>query len=195
MTATRVKPSTLFSYRRNLEIHVLPTLGAKTLQQITPTMLNTLYAQLAIDDGSRNALSAKTISYIHTTIHKVLGDALDADLVGRNVAGRAKPPRPSRRSTAGIQSWDADELRTFLEAVVDTRLQAIWRLAAMSGMRRGEVLGLRWADIDLDAARLSIRQALVAVGYEVIKSTPKSHSARVVDLDAETVDLLRVHRA
>src|ERR1700761_6530161 len=88
MTATRVKPTTLFSYRRNLEIHVLPTLGGRTLQQITPTMLNTLYAQLAIDDGSRNALSAKTISYIHTTIHKVLGDALDADLVGRNVAER-----------------------------------------------------------------------------------------------------------
>ena len=195
MTATRVKPSTLFSYRRNLEIHVLPTLGRKTLQQITPTMLNTLYARLAIDDGSRNALSAKTISYIHTTIHKVLADALDADLVGRNVAERAKPPRPSRRSTAGIQSWDADELRTFLEAVTDTRLEAIWRLAAMTGMRRGEVLGLRWADIDLDAARLSIRQALVAVGDEVIESTPKSHSARVVDLDAETVGLLRSHRA
>jgi integrase len=195
MTATRVKPSTLFSYRRNLEIHVLPTLGAKTLQQITPTMLNTLYAQLASDDGSRYALSAKTISYIHTTIHKVLGDALDADLVGRNVADRAKPPRPSRRSTAGIQSWDTAELRTFLQAVAGTRLEAIWRLAAMTGMRRGEVLGLRWADIDLDAARLSIRQALVAVGYEVIESTPKSHSARVVDLDAETVELLRAHRA
>ena len=64
----------------------------------------------------------------------------------------------------------------------------------MTGMRRGEVLGLRWADIDLDAARLSIRQALVAVGYEVIESTPKSHSARVVDLDAATVELLRRHR-
>ena len=69
-------------------------------------MLDTLYAQLAIDDGSRNALSAKTISYIHTTIHKVLGDALDADLVGRNVAERvshrgragARPPA-SRRGT------------------------------------------------------------------------------------------------
>ena len=194
MTAARVKPTTLFSYRRNLEIHVLPVLGGKMLQQVTPTMLNTLYANLASDDGVRNALSAKTISYIHTIVHKALGDAVDADLVGRNVAERAKPPRPSGRSTSGIQSWDAEELRRFLDAVAGTRLEAVWRLAAMTGMRRGEVLGLRWADIDLDAARLSIRQALVAVGYEVIASTPKSHSARVVDLDAETVELLRRHR-
>ncbi len=65
----------------------------------------------------------------------------------------------------------------------------------MTGMRRGEVLGLRWRDLDLDRARLSVRQALVAVGYEVIDSTPKSHSARVIDLDQETVAQLRAHRA
>lgn len=84
--------------------------------------------------------------------------------------------------------------RAFLEHVEGSRLEAIWRLAAMIGMRRGEVLGLRWSDIDLDAARLAVRQALVAVGYDVIKSTPKSHNARVIDLDAETVRKLRQHR-
>ena len=65
----------------------------------------------------------------------------------------------------------------------------------MTGMRHGEVLGLRWRDVDLERARLSVRQALVAVGYEVIRSTPKSHNARVIDLDAETVAQLRAHRA
>jgi integrase len=195
MTATRVKPTTLHSYRRNLEIHVLPTLGSKLLQQLTPTMLNTLYAALASSQGSeRGGLSAKTISYIHTIVHKVLADAVDADLIARNVADRAKPPRPDRRAMAGIQSWDSDELRAFLEHVAGSRLDAIWRLAAMTGMRRGEVLGLRWSDLDLDAARLSVRQALVAVGYDVITSTPKSHNARVIDLDAETVRKLRRHR-
>jgi integrase len=87
----------------------------------------------------------------------------------------------------GIQAWEPNELALFLEAVRDTRLAAIWRLSAMTGMRRGEVLGLRWCDVDLDRARLSVRQALVAVGYEIVRSTPKSHSARVIDLDAETV--------
>ena len=162
--STRIKPSTLHSYRRNLEIHVLPVLGGKPLQQITPVMLNTLYANLASPSSEREPLSAKTVSYIHTIVHKALGDAVDADLLPRNPAERAKPPRPNRRATTEIQSWDADELVGFLRAVESERLSAIWRLAAMTGMRRGEILGLRWTDVDLDAARLVVRHAVVAVG-------------------------------
>ena len=192
---TRVKPSTLHSYRRNLEIHVLPALGGKPLQQITPVMLNTLYAKLASPSSERDELSAKTISYIHTIIHKALSDAVDAELLQRNPAERAKPPRPSRCGTSGVQAWNPDELAAFLAATADERLATIWRLTAMTGMRRGEILGLRWSDIDLDAARLSVRNALVAVGYAVIESTPKSHNARVIDLDGETVAQLRAHRA
>lgn len=192
--ATRIKPSTLHSYRRNLDIHVLPPLGDKPLQQITPVMLNTLYATLACSTGERDALSAKTISYIHTIIHKALEDAVDAELIGRNPAERAKPPRPSRNSTPELQSWTAAELGSFLHEVDRLRLGPVWRLAAMTGMRRGEVLGLRWSDIDLNAARLAVRHAVVSVGYDVIESTPKSHHARVIDLDAQTVAALRRHR-
>lgn len=194
MTEPRVKPSTFLSYTRNLELHVIPVLGRKPLQQVTPPMLNSLYAALATGSESRKALSAKTISYIHATVHKVLADAVDAGLLGRNVAASAKPPRPARRATGGINAWEPHELARFLEVVNDTRLGAIWRLAAMTGMRRGEVLGVRWCDLDLDRARLSVRQAVVAVGYEVVHSTPKSHSARVIDLDAETVAQLHAHR-
>ncbi len=195
MTEPRVKPSTFYSYKRNLELHVLPALGQKPLQQLTPPMLTSLYGQLAQGTDERRPLSAKTIRYIHATIHKVLADAVDAGLLGRNVAGSAKPPRPARRAVGGINAWEPDELARFLAHVKGARLEAIWRLAAMTGMRRGEVLGLRWCDLDLDRARLSVRQAVVAVGYEVVHSTPKSHSARVIDLDAETVDQLRAHRA
>ena len=99
---TRIKPSTLHSYRRNLEIHVLPTLGGKPLQQLTPVMLNTLYANLASPTSGRDALSAKTISYIHTIIHKTLADAVDAEMLQRNPAERAKPPRPSRCAATGV---------------------------------------------------------------------------------------------
>lgn len=194
MMATRIKPSTLHSYRRNLEIHVLPVLGGKPLQQITPVMLNTLYANLASPTSDRNELSAKTISYIHTIVHKALSDAVDVEVLQRNPAERAKPPRPSRRSTSGVNSWTPDELAAFLTAASLDRLSAIWRLSAMTGMRRGEVLGLRWSDVDLNAARLSVQHAVVAVGYEMIESTPKSHRARVIDLDRETVAQLRAHR-
>jgi integrase len=194
MTEQRVKPTTFYSYKRNLELHVVPVLGSKLLQQLTPPMLNRLYAGLATGSESRKPLSAKTISYIHATVHKVLADAVDTGLLGRNVAAGAMPPRPSRRAAGWINAWEPEDLARFLEFVQDTRLAPIWRLSAMTGMRRGEVLGLRWQDLDLDRARLSVRQALVAVGYEVIHSTPKSHNARVIDLDAETVAQLRAHR-
>lgn len=193
LQSTRVKPSTLHSYRRNLQIHVLPTLGGKKLQQLTPVMLNKLYAMLAAATPDRDGLSPKTIRYIHTTIHKALADAADSDLIQRNPAGRAKPPRVNSGASASVASWNTSELSAFLDAVKELRLGPIWRLAAMTGMRRGKILGLRWADVDLDAARLSIRHALVAVGYDVIESTPKSHNARVVDLDTETVAQLRAH--
>jgi integrase len=169
---------------------VLPVLEGKPLQQITPVMLNTLYANLASPTSDRNELSAKTISYSHTIVHKALSDAVDAELLQRNPAERAKPPKPSRQATQDIQAWNPEELGAFLAAVAEERLSAVWRLAAMTGMRRGEVLGLRWGDIHLNAARLSV----VAVGYEVVESTPKSHKARVIDLDAETVAQLRAHR-
>ncbi len=177
-----------------MESHVLPALGTKPLQHLTPPMLNALYANLASGGENRKPLSGKTISYIHATIHKALEDAIDAGLVARNVADRAKPPRPSRRASKGIQAWEPRELAHFLDHVHGTRLQAIWRLAAMTGMRRGEILGLRWCDVDLKAARLSVRHAIVAVAYATIESTPKSHNARVIDLDPETVEQLRAHR-
>lgn len=157
-------------------------------------MLSSLYANLASPTPERNELSAKTISYIHTIVHKALSDAVDVELLQRNPAERAKPPRPSRCATSGVSSWTPEELAAFLAAVASERLAAIWRLSAMTGMRRGEILGLRWSDIDIDAGRLSVQHAVVAVGYEMVESTPKSHRARVIDLDAETVAQLRAHR-
>jgi len=191
---SRIKPSTFSSYRSNLETHVLPALGSRVLQQLTAPMLNAFYAELLARGNGRRSLSPKTVRYIHTTIHKALADAVDAGVAQRNVAERAKPPRPNRQGRREIQCWEPDELASFLECVRGIRLEAAWRLAAMTGMRRGEILGLRWSDIDLDHARLSVRHAVVSVGYEVLDSTPKSHQARVIELDSETVQLLRQRR-
>lgn len=193
---SQVKPSTFDSYRRNMELHVLPAIGARSLQQVTASMLNGLYGRLmAGSEGRGRPLSAKTVRYIHTIAHKALSDAVDAGIVPTNVAERAKPPRPDRRSSTEIQCWEAAELARFLEHARGARLAPAWRLAAMTGMRRGEVLGLRWSDIDLDGARLSVRQAVVSVAYTVLHSTPKSHQTRVIDLDPETVRQLRAHYA
>jgi integrase len=195
MIETRIKPSTFDSYRRNMELHILPALGQRPMQQLTPMMLNALYSRLIADRGDGRPLSAKTVRYIHTIIHKALEDAVDAGLAVLNAAERAKPPRPERRDGQEIRCWEPDELARFLNHVRGTRLEVAWRIAAMTGMRRGEVLGLRWCDVDLDACRISVRQAVVSVAYAVLLSTPKSHQARVIDLDQTTVDLLHQHRS
>lgn len=194
---SQVKPTTFDSYRRNLELHVLPRLGSRQLRTLTPMMLNKLYAEL-LNDGKLNGpggLSRKTVRYVHTIIHKALADAVDAGVLPVNVAARAKPPRPSAAAApTEIRFWEPAELAQFLDLVQGHRLEAAFHLAAMTGMRRGEILGLRWKDLDFDTARLSVRQALVSVAYEVIVSSPKNHQARVVDLDPRTIDQLRAHR-
>ena len=192
---TQIKPSTYDSYRRMMKLHVVPTLGHRALQHFTAPMLTRLYADL-LEGGKRDGsggLSAKTVRYVHTTIHKALADAVDAGVLTINVADRAKAPRPSRIAAREMQFWAPGELREFLHSVHGLRLEAAWHLAAMTGMRRGEVLGLRWRDVDLDACRLAIRQTIISIAYEVAVSTPKTHQARTVDLDAATVGQLRAH--
>ena len=193
---TRVKPSTYESYARNISHHVLPQLGHRLIHDIGQSQLNSLYADL-LRSGRRNStggLSPKTVRYIHTIVHKALSDATDAGVIATNVAERAKPPKPRARAATEIRFWEAHELRHFLEQTSEHRLRAAWHLAAMTGMRRGEVLGLRWKDIDHNHQRLQVRQALVSVAYKIIVSTPKNHRARVVDLDDGTLLQLRAHR-
>ncbi len=194
---TQVKQSTWDSYRRNLENHVLPALGSTPLQQLSTGHLNSLYRGL-MTQGRRNGggggLSAKTVRNIHGTVSKVLADAADQGLVSRNIAAASRPPKPRKTSAKQIRFWTPPELAQFLVFVGDDRLYALWHLAAMTGMRRGELLGLRWADVDFTRKRLAVRQTLISVAYEITVTTPKSHNERVIDLDPETVEVLRRHR-
>ena len=192
---TQLKPSTFESYRRNMNHHVLPTLGGRSIRDIGPRQLNALYGVL-LSTGRRNrpgGLSPKTVRYIHAILHKALADALDAGLISVNAAEKAKPPRPQMAAKTELRFWTPDELRCFLDTVDGHRLEAAWHVSAMTGMRRGEVLGLRWIDLDLDAAHIHVRKALASVAYELVISTPKDHGARVIDLDPGTVDQLRLH--
>lgn len=197
MMQTQVKKSTWDSYRRNLENHVLPVLGGTPLQQLSTGHLNSLYKSL-LAQGRRNGggggLSAKTVRNIHGTLSKVLVDAADVGLVSRNIATGSRPPKPRKTGAKQIRFWTPAELAQFLAAVRDDRLYALWHLAAMTGMRRGEALGIRWADVDLVARRVSVRQTLISVAYEITITTPKSHNARVIDIDPETAEVMRRHR-
>jgi integrase len=183
---TRLRPGTWVEYRRKAETHLIPAIGQVPLQQLTTAMLNALYQQL-LDRG----VGLRTVQYVHATIRKALNDAVRWGLLVRNPAHHAAAPRPRRTE---LRTWTAGQLRCFLESVRSDRLSAAWQLAALTGMRRGEVAGLRWADLDLDGGWLSVRQTLVVVDNQPQVSEPKTaRGRRRIALDAETIAALRAH--
>ena len=197
LAASGRRPSTVASHPDNLRLHVQPTIGAGRLQALSATDLDRVYAQLLTRgrrDG-RGGLSARTVRYVHTILRRALADAARKGLVARNVADLATPPSASAGRAPEMATWTPAELRTFLDAVADHELGALVRLAAMAGLRRGELLGLRWGDVDLDAGRLSVRRQATSVGGVVALGEVKTdRGRRSVDLDAETVATLRAHR-
>jgi integrase len=183
----QMRPGSWEEHRSKVEVHVIPAFGGERLQRLGPAHLNQLYAHLL-----ERGLSAQRVLLVHATIRRALADAVKWDYVPRNVALLASPPRPRRPE---LKTWTAPQLRSFLEHVRSDRLYAMWLLAASTGMRRGEVLGLRWVDVDLDTARVGVRQTLVAVNHQVVVSEPKtSKGRRSVALDPATVEALRIHR-
>jgi len=189
-----VRPSTWAAYRMLAEVHVVPALGMVPLQHLTAAQLNALYADLLAKgrrDG-KGGLSPRTVQYVHVTAHKALADAVRWQLIPRNVADQATPPRPQAKEP---KAWSADVLRSFLAHVEGDRLYAAYLLAATTGLRRGEVLGLRWRDVDMAGGRLAVVQTLLQVCNEVALGTPKTAKGRrSVALDERTVSVLKAHR-
>ena len=185
-----VRPSTYDSYRRSLDLHVVPAIGQIKLQNLRPDHLDKFYADL-LEGG----LAAKTVRNMHTMLHKALKDAMRKNLVVRNVADAADPPRVTHGDSE-LQTWTGAQLRTFLAAIADHRLFAAYLLGATTGMRRGEVLGLRWTNVDLRRRRIKVIETVLNVGYEITAGTPKTaRGRRTVAIDAATADALRDHRA
>ena len=182
ITAT-VRPSTVATYRQACARVARSDIGAVPLRGLTGGHLNALYAEM-----ERAGLSVATRRLTHSTVHRALRDAVRWDKLTRNPAAGADPPGVPRTR---VQAWTATELRRFLHHVGEDRLFALWRLAATTGMRRGELLGLSLMSLDLEAARLRVdRQYLSARTF----GPPKSRrSERTIALDAETVEALRRH--
>jgi integrase len=189
-----VRPGTWTSYRSNIERHVVPRLGGRELRQLSASHLNVLYSEL-LDDGrcdGAGGLSPRSVRYVHTILHRALRDAVRWGKLPRNPAEMADPPR-SRAPE--MKTWQKEELRRFLASVEDDRLYAAWLLVSTTGLRRGELLGLRWSDLDFEAGRAAIRQTLSSVGGKVTFSTPKTtKSRRSIALDPATLAALRRHR-
>lgn len=147
-------------------------------------------------DDLPEGLDRRTVNYVHTILHRAFKDAVRWGRLARNPADAADPPRATAKPD-DVQTWDAATLRTFLTRSRESsdRLHPLWVLFATTGMRRGEALGLRWKDVDLDNGRLRVVQTVTQVRSKVTIGEPKTaRGRRSIALDDATVGVLREHR-
>jgi len=185
----RVRPSTWRSHEQYLRSYILPAIGAAALAQLTPTSVERMTAAM-IGRG----LSPTTARGARTTLRMILRDAERDGVVARNVAALARPPRLVRHE---LQVLTADETRRLLDGTAGDDLGPLFTVAAVTGLRQGEILGLRWQDVDLvgGAPTLTVNRSLArtADGYELAE--PKTaRSRRTLDLAPVAVAALRRQR-
>jgi integrase len=188
------RANTVSSYRTVVEHWLLPQLGGHQLRALTPAHVRDGLNRLCASGGRNGGpLGARSVQYAAVVLSMALRWAVDEGLVARNVA--AKVERPS--ASAGERpSWSADEARAFLTHVGGHRLYAAWLLFVTRGFRRGELAGLRWGDVDLDAGRIAVRRTRVMIDGKAADSTPKTaRSVRTVPLDPYLLAALKAHRA
>lgn len=193
-----VKPTTMRGYTDIVRNRIVPLIGDIRLTELNEGDIAGMYATLRRSgrrDGTAG-LSEASLEHTHVVLHKTLKDATRGahgpKLLLHNPTDNVQRPRRQRTEMC---VWSADELRQFLQDSRGDHFHACWLLAATTGLRRGELLGLRWDDIDLEGQLLSVQRSRVAAGYDVVEGTPKSGRGRRVDLDPETVTVLRRHRA
>ncbi len=194
------------SYERNIRHHVEPNIGHIQLQALDAGALNRLYSSL-LDNGRKHGhqspgLKPRTVRYVHTIIQAALRDAVRWHRVPLNAASQAAPPSAKSAKPPEMRVWSSTELATFLDRTSGDRYHWPWLFLATTGCRRGEALGLRWQDVDMERRLAAIRQELVPLtkasgrGREgrLIPRT-KSDRPRVIELDSRTVGALRSWRA
>jgi len=193
-----IRPTTYNSYVQHVECHIVPHIGTVKLQKLSGSQVNALYAKLAETgrkDG-KTSLSPMTIHHVHACLHKACKDAVRWGHISRNPLDAADPPRKKGDGTKEMRTWTKEQVKAFLEAMKDERLSPLWHTIAMTGMRRGEAIGLRWSDVDLEGGRLAVRRALIPSGRDVIVSEPKTvKGRRVIAIDPGTVEVLKAQAA
>jgi integrase len=179
----RVKLATYEGYARMVRNHVSSVLGGVKLKNLTPPHLRRLYKE-KLDSG----LGTRSVQYIHTTLHKALKQAVADGLILRNVADSVKPPQLKRTE---IKPLSPEQAKGFLETAGGDRFEALYVLAITAGLRQGEILGLKWEDIDLEGGKLQVRRTLYKGNFTAPKT---AKSRRTVKLTARAVEALKRHR-
>jgi integrase len=188
-----IRPTTFASYESHVALYLLPELGHIQLQELSACDLNAFYGKLLSEKRRRGnkELAPGTVRRIHATLHRALKDAVRWNKIGRNPADSADPPRALLCGEGEMKTWSVPDLKTFLAAQRESPNYPLWLTLITTGLRRGEALGLRWQDLDLEARTMAIRQTRVVIGYQPLLSTPKTRKGRrQVALDPATVSVL-----
>ncbi len=193
--AMEIKPRTLADYRACIRLYAVPRIGHLPIQAVRPSTITRLYRDL-LSSGGRDGqpLAVATVTHLHAVLRKAFRDAVIVDeLIGSNPVDRAKRPRVQVQEPGTV--WTVAQLRAFLDMARQHRLFAFFHVAAYTGARRGELLNLRWHDIDLDGKKITITGSTAVIGGERVNGTTKSGRTRVVSIDDETVAVLRQRKA
>lgn len=183
-----VRVKTYQGYQSIVKVRIVPHIGGLKLNQVTPATISQLYSDLAAD-----GLSPRSIIHTHRCLRRALQQAMKWGLIVRNPCDAVDVPRAPRTE---MQVLDRDQVETLLRATCDDREHALYVVAVTAGLRLGELLGLKWGDVDSDRARLMVQRACqFQSGRGLVFTEPKtSKSRRTVMLSQRAVSALREHR-
>jgi integrase len=184
----KVRPVTFVSYATIVRLHVIPELGSVRLSRLTPAEVQKL-----LNRKLAAGLSPRRVEYIRSVLRQALGHAVKWGLVQRNVAALTDRPRPTRQD---LRPLDAGQALHFLDSVRGDRLEALYTVALTLGMRQGELLGLRWDDVDLRGDFVHVRRSLVRIGGQFMLTEPKTDRSarRLGPLPSTLMEALRAHK-
>ena len=189
---TNTSPRTVEGYQLIVRRHLIPNLGTIPLTQLQPSHVQNYYAK-ALSGGrtdGNGGLSARTVLHIHRVLSEALTHAVKWQILIRNVALAVDPPRPKRPEMTTLSE---DQVTAFLQAAAGSQYRELFTVAVYTGMRRSELLGLRWKDVDLDLAQLSVTKTLHRTADKgFVFTEPKTaKSRRTIALSPSICILLR----
>jgi integrase len=192
----RVKASTFRHKEQNLRLHIIPAIGSRRLSALTPGDVERMLAGMA-----ERGMAPNSMKVTRVILRRALADALRDGLVSRNAAALARPPRvPSKAMEPGTDYLPPADLGHLIASITEHDLGPLVTLAATTGLRKGELLALRWSDVDLEAGRLTVRRSLARAwtdaGMAWADQEPKTaRSRRTVDLPGPALAALKRQRA
>lgn len=192
---SEVEPNTYTYLESAVRLYINPALGDLPVSGIDRDMLRSYYRELLRTPLQRRSgfLSKQSVVKIHATLSWAFQTLLESRRIPSNPAWGVRP-RVAKSERYRPTIWSPPQLLEFLEAVKDDQLFALWNTLALTGMRRGEALGLQWGDFSQDLKFVAVRRAWCQNGTSTYMTTPKSSSARRINLLPQTATALRRHR-